>query len=319
MYKVCNICVCAYQWFKTVNSLSTSDYSAIHSPPPTSAILYGCKATLCTFCGLHHLRTWTVHPLWQSLQQWPLWLHMWHMCVPSLLHWRALRQTSEWVLVIWHMQAVWLLARVKFHTKYCMCWSLASNMFIVIHAFSPPMWGLLLLQWGNVWDGCKWRGVLSVPSGVLWRVLWLSQWQWVLRNSLLTQLNTGWCIICPSPLPYAACSCLNGGECVTSAGSTTCNCPEGFTGDHCETEICESLHAWMHRYTHAMLYCHPRNIWNSLNLILITSKLTVVSLNYAWGRIISFTTIQTWNIPIFAQRKSKSEFLVVKALFGEVC
>lgn len=121
-------------------------------------------------------------------------------------------------------------------------------------------------------------------------------------------------MVCHLPLlpTYAACSCLNGGECVTLAGSTTCNCPEGFTGDHCETEICESLHAWMHPYTHTTLYCHPRNTGSSLNLILIMSKLNSGQFELCIRQDTSYTfiSIKTWNIPVFTQRKSKNDYLV---------
>ena len=45
------------------------------------------------------------------------------------------------------------------------------------------------------------------------------------------------------PFSTSACYCLNGGygcDNLTDYNGT-CTCPEGFTGSHCETEICEPL------------------------------------------------------------------------------
>ena len=35
--------------------------------------------------------------------------------------------------------------------------------------------------------------------------------------------------------------CLNGGTCINNAGSYTCRCPQGWTGEKCQIDINECL------------------------------------------------------------------------------
>ena len=110
-----------------------------------------------------------VYPMWQSLQQWPLWLHFGYMCLPSLLHWGAVWQASEWVLVTWQMCLV------------CTWFTSTCNCVYTLHSYS--LWRLLLLQRGYMWSRWNWQWVLSVSSRGPWRVL-PCEWLWVLHVQL---------------------------------------------------------------------------------------------------------------------------------------